>query len=185
MHMPHLNDKGLTFVELLFSSIILVMVMLVTVSIFNMTGRMTQNSHIESELYAEGMYVMDMIQRGESGLYGIMKARSSTLAVAVDGKSVTFLVDKNSNYSTSTADDINMSIAFDNGDGNNATLDDNSVVIDPNTTVAGDGIEVGRYLEDLTFSEAGGVVTVDLVMTRSTRAGPRTLEFSREILMRN
>lgn len=177
--------RGLTFVELLFSMTILTIVVYATTSVFAMTGRMYQQSQAESELYSEGVYVMDMIQRGESGLFGIMKGRAATLAIDPALDSATFSVDKNADYTTSTADDITMNISYSNGDGDDSTLEDNVVVIDPNTAVAGDEMQIGRNIALLNFSEAGGIVTVDLTVTRDTRTGPMSVSFSRDILMRN
>jgi len=181
-----LNCRGLTFVELLFSSTILMILMYAVTSMFNMAGRTYQQSQVESELYAEAVYVMDMIQRGESGLFGIMKGRSNTVVIDPDSRGVSFSVDKNIQYTADTDDDIMMSIVFDNGDGDDNTLEDNIVVIDRNTADADDEvIEIGRNIEDLAFNENGGIVSVTLTIAKDTRGGLKRVSFSRDIMMRN
>lgn len=179
------DRKGLTFVELVFALMIMTFVITVITGVYIMAARMYKTSHTEAELYAEGAYVMDVIQKGESGLYGIMKGRRNTVVIAADQRAITFSADKNANYTTSVADDVQMSIAFDNGDGNDATLEDNVIVIDPDTTVNGDELEVGRNIGDVAFTYNGGIVTVDLTIERSVRGDSKQLTFSRNILMRN
>lgn len=175
----------MTFVELLVGMAILTAVLSCTLSLFVSAMRSYSKAQVESDLYREGVYVMEMIQRGEDGLFGIMKARSDTLAVSAGSDSVTFSVDKNADYTEATADDIPMSISFDNGDGNDDTLEDNAIEIDPNTNVAGNELYVGHYLESVTFSLNGDVVTVNLSLSGTFRDEPVRLSLSRDILMRN
>ena len=180
-----MNNRGMTFVELLFASMIVAFVSLVTVSVNGMALRMFHYARAEADLFSEGKYVLEMIQTGERTLYGLSKARSGTVALDADQKGLNFSVDKNAEYTQSTADDVPMRIALDTGDGDIATTADNSLFIDPDTGVGGDAFLVGGDIEDLTFTENGDVVTVDLTLAKTIRENTVRVEVTRDIWMRN
>ena len=180
-----MNHRGMTFVELLFTLMITAVVLGVTIQVYIMVLTMYKNSQTESALYADGKFIMEMVQSGEKSLYGLMKARSNSIAIAADGRSVTFSVDKNGEYTQSTADDIGMSVALDDGDGDPDTTEDNEVVIDPNTAAADDTFAVGSGVEDLQFALNGDVLTVNLTLVKTFRGDPMRVSLSRDIWVRN
>lgn len=179
------GTAAFTIAELLVSLFVLTLIVLSVTAIFAAAGRMTERSRAEARLFSEGLSVMNRIQRGESGLWGLMKARSDSAVVSQAGAQIDFSADKNDDYTSSTADDVAMRIFFDDGDGNAATLDDNTVVLDPDTAAAGATIPIGRNVEELNFAVAGDVVTVSVVLADTVRGETIRIAASRDILMRN
>jgi len=148
---------------------------------------MDRDSRVEALLTAEATDIMERLQRGDQALYGLMKGRFDSISVAADGSSIDFSVDTNSVYTADTADDIQMSIYYDNGDGDDATYEDNAVMFDPDTSMAGDEFVVGRNVSDLNFEDdaATNMVTIDVELTAMRGAEEVTVTFSREVYMRN
>lgn len=175
------TNRGMTFVELLFASTILVSVVGASVTTHAMILRMYRNAQVEASLFAEGLYTMDMIQRGDEGLYGVHKARASTVLISVDQRQIDFLADQNDEYTPTTADDVVMSIYFDNGDGDDTTFEDNTIMLDSGAQT----IVLGRSIEDIAFSQTGNLITVDLTVTENVRGDLLRLTFSRDMLIRN
>lgn len=175
------NRKGMTIVELLFAAAIFLMVVAVTIGVNVMIMRMYKSAQVESELYAEGLYTMDMIQRGEAGRHGIMKGRATTAVISVDQRQIDFMADRNAEYTSTTADDTAVSVRFDNGDGDDATLEDNAIVIDDGVSP----VTIGRNVENVQFAQNGSMVTVDLAVAGRVRGSVVRLTFNRDILMRN
>ena len=173
--------KGMTFPELLVSAVILCLVMLVTVSVHTMLIRMFAKSQTEGILFKEGQFTMDMIQRGDRGLYGLMKARSNSIVINADQDRIDFATDQNAEYTDTTADDVAMAMYFDNGDGNDGTLEDNSVFVQSGADV----YSVGQNVESVVFTQNGDVVTVDLTVADTVRGETMRLAMSRDIRMRN
>lgn len=170
-----MKNRGMTIVELLFASIIFSLIAMVAVYVTVMASRMTLTSTGEAELVQEAKYVLDLIQEGEDTLQGIVKARAATLAVGADLTSITFSVDRNATYTTSTADDTQMSVA----------LDGTTIVIDPDTAVAGNSIAVGENVEDLVFNVNGDFVSVSMTLMKTVRGDPMRVNLSRDIWVRN
>ena len=174
---------GFSLVEIMFSMFILVLLVTAVTAVYIMAYRMQAEARAQSRLFQQACGIMERIQRGESGMFGLMKGRSDSVVIAGTGDRIDFMADKNTYYTQSTADDTQMSIYFDNGDGDNATFQDNTAVLDP-----GGGaslIELGSNVQSLQFSQSGNIVTVQLTLMEEIRGRPFRLELSRNILMRN
>jgi prepilin-type N-terminal cleavage/methylation domain-containing protein len=175
------NPRGLTIVELLVAAVILSFVMAATVAVHIMSLRMYRDSQAEALLFTEGLYALEMIQRGDSGLHGLMKGRSDTVVINADQDRIDFLADQNADYTETLADDVAMAMYFDNGDGDDATLEDNSITVESGA----DTFAVGTNVENVAFTQNGDMVTVDITVAERVRGRTHRLTLSRDVMMRN
>jgi len=126
------RTEGFTITEIVFAGTLFTLVLGTVIGTFTQAKYMQRDSETESDLSTSGLTVMDRIERGDRGLQGLMKARSGSIAPLNGGTRIDFEIDTNTLYSNTFADDTPMSIYFDNGDGDDSTIDDNTVIFDPN-----------------------------------------------------
>jgi type II secretory pathway pseudopilin PulG len=185
MRTHSINLKGMTLVEVMFATLIMGFMSLVLYSIAIAAMNTEKASQVESDLYLQGSMMIERIQVGEQGLYGIMKSRANSIAVSDDATQIDFSVDTNEDYTTDEDDDTNMSLYTDDGDLDPMTLEDNLLVFDPDTNVDDDEIILGTNVESVAFDFDGDKVTVDLSLTERIKGNARSINVSREIWVRN
>jgi len=175
------NSRGFTLIEVLHAGFILSFVMTALVSVMVMTMRMDRDSIVESLLLTEGMNIMQRIEKGRQGRYGVMKSRAASVVVAAGQNRIDFSVDTNATYTDSTADDTAMAIYYDNGDGDDLTYDDNAVILNDGTDIT----TIGQNVSNLSFTFQNSIVTVNLSLTDDVEGQPVTMNVNRDIWVRN
>ncbi len=179
------NKRGFTLPEVMVAVFLLSLAGMMTLGSTILAMKMDRTVRAESLLYSEGYQIMDRIQFGDQGLYGVMKASAASVNISVDQKQISFLIDSNATYTTNAADDATSSIYFSNGDGDDATYADNVLIVDPNIAAVNDEYTIGSGIANLSFSESSGVVTVDLTVTDTVTGADVSINLSRSFWMRN
>lgn len=175
------NSSGFTLVEVLHASFILGLIVTAMIAVSISTMRMDMNTAAESLLFSEGMKIMSRVERGDRGRYGLMKARSGSVTISNGGARVDFSVDTNTTYTDSTADDVAMSLYYDNGDGDDLTYRDNVIQFNDGTNLTA----IGTNVETINFSQNSSVVTVALTVIQNVEGQAVRMNLSRDILTRN
>ncbi len=174
-------------VEILVATLILTMIFGVVVGVHRQARYMQRDTKTEASLVLEGARVLDRIAMGEKGLHGLMKAQAGTIAITNNGKRIDFKVDTNATYTQSTADDKSMRVYFDNGDGNDSTFRDNTVVFDKDSSSSGSGalLTIAKDVENIQFELNNNVVTANVIVARDVAGQTVRLEMTRNIYVRN
>ena len=175
------NSKGYTLLEVLNASFILLLMMTAVLGVALSTMRMDRNTGVESLLFTEGMKIMTRVEKGDRGRYGLMKARGGSIVISAGQSRADFSVDTNATYTDTTTDDVAMSIYYDNGDGDDNTFDDNTVILNDGTTL----MTLGHNVSNLAFAYVNGVITANLSLTETVEGQAVSMNMSRDIWVRN
>jgi type II secretory pathway pseudopilin PulG len=179
------TKRGMSFVEMMFSLFIFSLTVTVVTGVYIMALRMHSESRAQSLLFAESAHAIEMMQRGETGVHGLMKARSGSVVIDAGGDRIDYLVDQNNSYTVTTADDTQMRIYYDNGDSDDTTLGDNVIRIETGPVATAVNFAVGRNIESLNFAMNGDLITVVMTVAEQVRGRTVRLTLTRNILMRN
>ena len=179
------GEQGLTLPEMIFACLIMTIIMAgVFGSVLAVMGNDRRTS-AEAELHADVNRALERVQRGSDGLAGLMKARNTSVIIGAEGDSVTFSVDENSPYTSSTGDDTAMSVYVLDTDGVAATTDDDELILDPDTAVDGNEISLCRGVADFGISKDDRVVTMDIKVQRVVRGSTIFANAQQDVYLRN
>lgn len=179
------KNSGFTLVEVMVATGIFLFAVSITFSVMLTSLRMDRNTQSEAILHQQGAKILNRIVMGEQGKFGLLKASLSSISISPDQTGISFSADTNSTFTVSTADDVAMSFSYSDADGDPATYEDNTVVFDPDTAVAGNELTVGTNVAGIQFSQAGGVITVVLRLAETVNGQTEFLRLSRDIWVRN
>jgi len=180
------NNSGFTLTEMMVATMVMVLLMIAATSTSITTQKVDRNSRIKAKLFSQGTQILTRIERGDLGRHGLMKARFLTIAFGAGGDQVTFNIDKNDTYTPDdTTDDTEMTFYYVDGDADPTTMEDNVVMMDPDTSILNDEYSVGNYVSNLDFTLNGTVVTVDLSVEETVQGQTYRVNFTRNIWPRN
>lgn len=177
--------RGFTLLEMMFACLLMTIVMAgVFQSVLAVMGN-DRRSSMEAELYLAANKAVERVQRGSDGLAGLMKSREDSVTIGAAGDSITFSVDENDPYTSDPADDTTMSVYVVDVDGVPGTTNDNTLMLDPDTAVVGDEIELCVGVFDLEFIKDERLVTMRVEIERTVRGLPLRVNAQQDIYVRN
>ena len=179
------SERGMTLAEMMVACLIMTVIMAGVFGSVLTVMKNDRRSSVEAELHADVNRVLERVQRGSDGLAGLMKARSASVVVGAGGNSITFGVDENGTYTSSTGDDTAMSVYVFDADAVPGTTDDDELVLDPDTTVANDEVLLCSGVADVDFSKSGSLVTMTVKAQRVFQGSTVVFNASQDIYLRN
>lgn len=164
------NNSGFTLVEMLVSILISVFILGGIIVVFLTSLDTWTVGTADVRLERTASLLMEKIIRGSSGQYGLREANGNSIVIDDGAQRITFSVDKNSTPTITTADDTIVRVYYDS--------DNNRLMCDPNTSVAGDEFEISQegVVEAVTFRYIGDVVNIRLLMSDDVTASEKTVE---------
>lgn len=179
------DRRGFTLLEMMFACLLMTVIMAGVFQAVIAVMRNDRTTSLESELYMDANRAVERVQRGGDGLAGLMKARIDSVAIGAGSDSISFSVDTNSPYTSDAADDTDMSVYIVDADGVPATADDNTLMLDPDTSAAGNEIALCAGVSSLGFVQSGSLVTMTIEVERTMRGTPIRVSAQQDVYVRN
>ena len=164
------NNSGFTLVEILIASTISMVLLGGIMAVFLTSLNVWVMGSTDMSLERYGTLTLEKIVRGMGGRYGLREANGSTIAIDADGNGITFTVDKNDPPTSSAGDDTTVRVYLDPSNGN--------MMYDPDTSIAGNAFNISRegVVRDITFTQNGDVISVDVWLSQDVTPSSRTVE---------
>jgi len=157
------NRKGFSLIELLIASIIGTLVVAGVWFIYLMSSNIWKEGYVQITLQQEAGLAMDKMVWGMDGKNGIREAESVSVP---NSYTIEY---------TSGLDSVERSFY----------LEDGEILYDPDTSSADDEYAIAEDVSSLTFSQAGGVVTITLNAQQDVRDKYINVPLTTRVKLRN
>jgi len=166
------DNRGFTLIEMLIASGISLIALGGVITLFLTALETWTVGAAEIRLERNGRLLLEKIVRGPNGQAGLREAAASSVTIDADQAGISFLVDKNSEPTSTIADDTTVRIYLDQSN--------QRVVYDPDTSLSGNAFNLNRdaVVDSVIFAQSGNMVSIDLQLTDTVGTTQQTMQTS-------